>query len=150
MVATERLELSLEIYETSVSTCCVAILVSPHGIEPCPTALQAAVRTSYTRDPKFWWEGEVTILSRLKTSFTDSMRKPSALPSLICYSWQVTTLQRKSRNLQWLILRSEPSDFRDHLGLVYFGSAYGLRSRLYSLKGYRSHQKSNAPLFGSR
>lgn len=32
-------------------------LVGPHGIEPCPTALQAAVRTSYTRDPKFGGAG---------------------------------------------------------------------------------------------
>ena len=30
-----------------------SIMAGPHGIEPCPTALQAAVRTSYTRDPKF-------------------------------------------------------------------------------------------------
>ena len=57
-----------------------------------------------------------TRFSGLKVQYSN-LRK---LWGRILYSWRVTTPQRKSRNFQWLILRSGPTDFRDPVGLTWW------------------------------
>lgn len=58
------------------------VLVVLRGIEPLTLANQASTFPSTPQD-QFWWGGVVTLHPRLKTSFTDSLRKLSALPPRI-------------------------------------------------------------------